>query len=221
MNRNTRERLLDHAERLFAERGIASSSVRDIVERAGANLGAITYHFGTKQALTRAVIDRRLEPLNEERSRLLEQAERARAPRPPRLEDVLHAAIFPTIELMRRHPHFMRIVGRLLCDPSDRIRRHVEAKPLFRRFLRAIASAAPHLPPMELAWRVHFVRGALLGTWTASDSLRSGRGNGASRDGDGLVARRLIEFAAAGLRAPVGPRQGADRSTHPAGRAGR
>lgn len=50
--------LLDAAEQVFAEKGFAGSSVREITARAGVNLGAINYHFGSKAALYEAVIAR-------------------------------------------------------------------------------------------------------------------------------------------------------------------
>lgn len=43
---NTHERLLDHAERLFAEKGFAVVNVREITTAANCNLAAINYHFG-------------------------------------------------------------------------------------------------------------------------------------------------------------------------------
>ncbi|MCP2165260.1 TetR/AcrR family transcriptional regulator [Goodfellowiella coeruleoviolacea] len=47
----TREELLNGAKRCLAERGYARTTVRDIVAVTGANLAAINYHFGTKDAL--------------------------------------------------------------------------------------------------------------------------------------------------------------------------
>ncbi len=55
----TRERLLDTAERLFAERGFAGTSVRDITDTAGANLGAVNYYFQSKENLYLQVFRRR------------------------------------------------------------------------------------------------------------------------------------------------------------------
>jgi len=55
----TRERLLDTAERLFAERGFAATSVRDITDAAGANLGAVNYYFRSKDNLYVEVFIRR------------------------------------------------------------------------------------------------------------------------------------------------------------------
>lgn len=56
----TRERLLDAAERLFAERGLAGTSVRQITDAAKANLAAINYHFGSKEGLYTEVFARRV-----------------------------------------------------------------------------------------------------------------------------------------------------------------
>jgi AcrR family transcriptional regulator len=63
MNSNTRERLLDAATRLFAEAGYRGAPVRDICNHAGANPGAISYHFGGKRQLYRAVLRRAAEKL--------------------------------------------------------------------------------------------------------------------------------------------------------------
>ncbi|MCK5375473.1 MAG: TetR/AcrR family transcriptional regulator [Acidobacteria bacterium] len=58
MNLRTRERLLLAASRLFAEHGYRGASVRDICNHAGANPGAVSYHFGGKRQLYRAVLRR-------------------------------------------------------------------------------------------------------------------------------------------------------------------
>ena len=56
MNLTTRERLLRAANRLFAENGYRGASVRDICNLAGANPGAVSYHFGGKKQLYRSVL---------------------------------------------------------------------------------------------------------------------------------------------------------------------
>lgn len=48
---DTRTRLLEAAGVVFAERGFKAATIREIVERAGANLAAVNYHFGDKEAL--------------------------------------------------------------------------------------------------------------------------------------------------------------------------
>ena len=57
--------LLDVAREIFAERGYDGASIRAITRRADVNLGAVTYHFGSKEALYHAVIASKLAPLRE------------------------------------------------------------------------------------------------------------------------------------------------------------
>lgn len=81
----TRSALLEAARDLFARDGYDGTSIRAITARAGANLGAVTYHFETKEKLYDAVLESFTLPL---RARL--DAELA-APRPPL--DALEAAV--------------------------------------------------------------------------------------------------------------------------------
>jgi len=60
---SARARLLEAAAALFAEKGFDAVSVREITRRARANLGAVTYHFGGKEALFAEVIANRIAPL--------------------------------------------------------------------------------------------------------------------------------------------------------------
>src|SRR5579863_875521 len=71
----TRRRLLDSAERLFATHGLDAVSVRDITEAAGANTAAIHYHFGNKQDLIAAIVERRAGAIGRRRSELLADLE--------------------------------------------------------------------------------------------------------------------------------------------------
>mgnify|MGYP005998026439 CR=1 FL=1 len=57
---STRERLLDAAEQLFAEQGVASTSLRQLTAAAGTNLAAVHYHFGSKLDLVQQVFERRV-----------------------------------------------------------------------------------------------------------------------------------------------------------------
>ncbi|MGH7668651.1 MAG: TetR/AcrR family transcriptional regulator [Gemmatimonadaceae bacterium] len=59
---STRDRVLVTARELFTARGFDAVSVREIVAAAHVNLGAITYHFGTKQALYHAALESMAEP---------------------------------------------------------------------------------------------------------------------------------------------------------------
>ncbi|GAB2952208.1 TetR/AcrR family transcriptional regulator [Nonomuraea fastidiosa] len=70
--KDTREALLDTAERLFAERGVGEVSARQISEAAGqANNFAVGYHFGSKAGLVRAIVRRYTYDMERRRLRLL------------------------------------------------------------------------------------------------------------------------------------------------------
>jgi len=62
-DRETRARLLHAASRLFAERGYARVTVRDICKKAQANVAAVNYHFGGKDGLYRAVMRHAMETM--------------------------------------------------------------------------------------------------------------------------------------------------------------
>jgi AcrR family transcriptional regulator len=61
----TRERILDKAAALFAERGYQHVTVREICDAARANVAAVNYHFGDKLALYRQVVDSAIATMKE------------------------------------------------------------------------------------------------------------------------------------------------------------
>jgi AcrR family transcriptional regulator len=64
----TQVRLLDATERLVGTRGIDAVSLRAINTEAGTNVAAVHYHFGSKEALVRAVLERRMSALAQQRA---------------------------------------------------------------------------------------------------------------------------------------------------------
>ena len=199
----TRESLMDAAENLFSERGIQAASLRAITERAGANLAAVHYHFGSKQGLVRAVFARRLAPLNEERLRRLALCEG----REGSIEEVLHAFLAPVLEMTREASHaaFGRLMGRAFMEPDDEIREiQIEQfSEVFHRFTAALARLLPELPEREVVWRFHFVAGALGHTVACGQLIeRFSEGRCPMGEAEG-AADHLVPFLAAGLRAPA------------------
>lgn len=98
MASDARATLLLAAERLFAERGVEFVSLREIAEAAGQrNNSAVQYHFGTKEGLIRALYDLRLVPLQQERTRMLEDCSE------PSLRDLADAYVLPLSNLVISH----------------------------------------------------------------------------------------------------------------------
>src|ERR1039457_3856450 len=93
--RETTERLLDTAERLFGEHGYDGVGMRLLADEANVNLGAATYHFGSKEALYIETFMRRFRPTNAERLQLLREAEAEAEGRPLAVERIVDCMIRP------------------------------------------------------------------------------------------------------------------------------
>jgi AcrR family transcriptional regulator len=203
--KTTKERLLDTAEELFAQRGIQATSLREITEKASANLAAVNYHFRSKDALVEAVFVRRLAPLNEHRLKLLDEVEAAAGPDPLSIEDVLRAFFIPEFRLWEENPVFVRLSGRLQYEPDQRLHDFYMShfQEVVRRFDAAITRALPGIPRKDLYWRMHFLIGGMLHTWMDCEDLEEFSGGLCRLDDLSGVLDRLIQFGVAGLRAPV------------------
>ena len=208
----TRLALLDAAERLFSQNGIEGTSVRDISKAAGANLGAINYHFGTKDRLALEVFARRIEPVNRERIARLDALEAGVGRRKLKLEQILDALIRPALESeeqgAKNCDDFMRLISRSFQEPNAEVKKFVEQQfaEVAHRFDSAILRAVPGLPAEDLFWRMCFLCGALhhgLQTWLRFDQMPYAMLNPAAMkpDREGLI-QRLISFMAAGMSAP-------------------
>jgi AcrR family transcriptional regulator len=202
---DTRESLLDAAERLFSEHGIQAASLRAITQEAGANLAAVHYHFGSKDGLVRAVFVRRLKPIHEERMQRLAACELTA---PDGVEQVLHAFVAPALRMAREQPEgtraFARLMGRVFSEPAEEVRSIVSEQlgVTVQPFLTALQQVLPALPQPELLWRFHFSGGAMGHTLSCSHLLEK-YSQGACRATDPDEALRyLVPFLAAGLRAP-------------------
>jgi AcrR family transcriptional regulator len=207
----TRVALLDAGERLFSQNGIEGTSVRDIVKEAGTNLGAINYHFGTKERLALEVFARRLEPVNRERIARLDALEASVEPGKLTLEQVLEALIRPVLEVdengTKNCDDFMRLISRSFQEPNPEVKRFVERQfaEVVRRFDAALLRVMPGLSPADLFWRMSFLHGALhhgLQTWLRFDQVPYAILNPTVEkpDREELI-KRLIAFAAAGIAA--------------------
>ena len=205
----TRKRVIEAAEKLFAMRGVEGVSVRDITQAAGVNLAAINYHFGTKYGLAAEVFKQTIDPLNARRLELLDEVEKKAGSKPPSLEAALEAMIRPAVERGFDHQAdnetFLRLTGRCLSEPNTEIDQIVRAHfdKLIRRFDAAFLRALPGLDPEELFWRIKFVYGALhYSLLTCGKQKHLPPKLRKTLDAEGLI-QRLVKFAAAGLRASV------------------
>jgi AcrR family transcriptional regulator len=202
---STRERLLNVAEQRFGEGGYEGTSLRAITVAAAANIAAVNYHFGSKEALLRAAVARAMAPVNTERRRRLDQLEASGQPEP---EQLIRAFIEPGLDLILRRGErgavVARFIGRIAFDPSQRIRElyAAESDPIEARYLTALQAALPHASPDAVAFG--YVN--MLGLLALHQSQALSRAPGLEDAEDsGKLAENLIAFLVAafdrGLRA--------------------
>lgn len=117
---DTREKLVLSAERLFAEKGIETVSLREINRAAGQkNVAALHYHFGTREALLEAIFERRMSGINRRRVSMLDEIEAAGEA--PATRDMVEALVLPLAELLdpsARGGHYIRFLAQAISDPG-------------------------------------------------------------------------------------------------------
>jgi AcrR family transcriptional regulator len=139
---STRERILAAALEVFAERGFDGARTRDIAERAGANLGLLTYYFGGKLDLWRAAVGSAFEELQRE---LL-------APDAGDADADLERLLRRFVHFVARRPAFMRLMNDEGKRNGPRMRWLVDhhVRPLADALRRMVEAAQGRgtLPPM-------------------------------------------------------------------------
>ena len=186
------------------QRGFEGTSMRELTARAGVNLAAVNYHFGSKHALIEAVFRRRLDPMNAERIAALEGLE------DPSPENIIRAFVGPSLRLIEDGKgggrNFIRLLGRTYTEPAKMVRQLIGQMyaPAMERYKSALERALPQMPAEELVWRMHFMFGTLAYTLAATDTVQLIAGcKPEDRHDSRLLEERLTAFLAAGLNAPL------------------
>lgn len=206
---DTRSRILDAAEVLFMAHGLEATTLRQITAAAQANLAAVNYHYGSKDALIEAVFRRRLNGLNEECLRALDKLEAEAGAEPVRPSPIVEAFFGAALRLaaddVSGGATFMRLLSRTYTEPTESIRRFLasEYTEVVRRYREALFRALPDTPRDEILWRLHFMLGAMAFAVSGTDALNLlGAGRLEASDAETLRAR-LMSFLLGGLRAPL------------------
>jgi AcrR family transcriptional regulator len=155
----TRGAILDAAERLFAEHGVAAVSGRQISEAAGqGNNTAVGYHFGTKPDLVRAIIERHMAAVEiKRRERLAAIGDSLR------LRDWVECFALPTMEHLDDlgdPTWFARFAAQVLTDPALRVlvKEQTFEVPSIRQVKAGLDRCLTELPPTVRAERDDMVR---------------------------------------------------------------
>ncbi|MEU5029115.1 TetR/AcrR family transcriptional regulator [Streptomyces milbemycinicus] len=156
----TRVALLDAAERLFAERGVHAVANRQISEAAGqGNNAAVSYHFGTKVDLVRAIARRHAERVEVGRVRMLDAIGESAD-----LRDWVACAVRPVtehLEALGAPSWYARFIAQVSADPALRavtVEEFAAGSPSMRRLQEGLEGCLPDLPAEVHAERAAMTR---------------------------------------------------------------
>lgn len=207
------------AEQLFAHRGIAAVSVRDIVAAAGQrNISAVHYYFGSKHGLVQALLRHRMQSINERRTARLDALGRSGVTQD--LRTLVEAWVCPLVESVVKGSHYARFIARALASYADDAVRTLDVpETVALRQVRAQLEAA--LSQLPVAIRRQRLRLAV-NTWTQAaatyeQDLEQGQQQVLEPT---LWAEDLVNMIVGMLSAPLPPRayRGAGRASRPRAR---
>ncbi|RYV01745.1 TetR family transcriptional regulator [Shewanella sp. OPT22] len=203
---DTKTKILNAAEKLFAERGFSETSLRLITSKAEVNLASVNYHFGSKKELIRAVLARYLDLFMPTASRAIGSLDKQNST----LDDVFSCLVQPLLDMNQLHEqgtsNFLQLLGRGYFESQGHLRWFITThyqEPLMK-FVHAVQACAPHIPAAEMFWRLHFTLGTVVFTMASSDALVEIAESDFNEKNDiEAVIRKMIPYMAAGVSVPV------------------
>ncbi len=205
MRPNLREALLRNAVTLFSRSGYNAVSLRDIAKASGANVGSLTYHFGSKAKLLREVYERHTVPMNARRRELLGEALRI-SDADQRLMAILRAYVVPAFVSSSEGDgggaEFTRMRAVLSAEGNPDAQAIIADAfdETSRAFIKALADCVPGAPLSGLVWRSQFLLGSLYYALINPDRVT--RLSGGAVDGNDREAavNQIVEASYASFR---------------------
>jgi len=202
--KQARDRLLDAAEKSFAEKGFDGTGVRELTAKAHCNIAAVNYHFGGKDNLYIEVFRRRLSALCEARIRSIEQV-MSRSDDEVTLEELLRAFAKSFVEPLvdqASGPVFMKLMIREISDPRLPKRMFLEEMilPTLRVFERAIVRICPGMDERTVVLCLVSVVGQLMHIVSVGEMFGHGGDGDLPIPSLDEIVEHVVEFSAAGIR---------------------
>jgi AcrR family transcriptional regulator len=212
MGAETRRRLVRIAERLFAEEGLDSVSIRAVNAAAGVGAASIHYHFGSKEKLIEAVVREQGEAITEEI--LAGIGELAAQEAPPNARQLVQLIAAPYVELLRSQPvrglRWLKVIAQLTLA-NDRLLEAMSAD-VDAAVLEQVKRGFPDVPEPEVSLRWAVASRTLIQMlsqvdhWMAHEGLKG-------KDAQSRYLEDLVDFVAGGLDSV---RSGSERAQRPA-----
>lgn len=200
-------RILDSAESLFIEKGFNGTSLRTITQKAGVNLAAVNYHFGSKEALIKAVFMRRFLPYYAQAIAGFNQLKQRDD---YHVEDVLNILLTPVAQIIdqqeKDHSHlFVRLVARMLVDQPDVVKQVLknDAPDFAANCVALLSAKLPDIADEILIWRIHFTLKLLFHGFSGYDIFSLYSNQPEVVTDIHTVNKHLLSYLCAALTAPT------------------
>ncbi|MGE3147617.1 MAG: TetR/AcrR family transcriptional regulator [Pseudorhodoplanes sp.] len=202
----TRRRVLLAAEKLFAKNGYNGAGMREIAREAEANVAALHYHFGSKQALLCELLQLRGAPIAKQRmERLAEMRKSGPLDLPSVLRAFLEPAFLDDPSGPLNHSPYAELRARLSFE-SEAITRQVLSE-IFdessRAYIAAIAECLPGLPEEDLYFKFHFMLSTMFYAMLNTGRVTELSGGKTDTSDPRKLLDHLIPFLVVGFRDSV------------------
>lgn len=207
----TRERILDAAERLFAENGYDGTSIRDIASAGKCQMQTVSYHFGQKDRLFDSVVRRRAAVMTDLRVRALDSLRSQAGGCPIDVRRLVRAYVEPFIASAGDGDpgwrNFAALMGRLANSSlgTEVIGRHYDATA--RSYIEELSRSLPRAPEPAIVEGFMFMVASMLSICADTGRMEQLSASSADKSTEALLDS-LVTFLAAGFHAL------ADRSAH-------
>ncbi|MWN04753.1 transcriptional regulator, TetR family [Gilliamella bombicola] len=207
MKNTTADKLLNSAERLFAQASYSEVSIRDITEDAGVKLALVHYHFGSKEELFKAVIRRRIGKLSSDRIRLLNYYKNQNGDEPMSLEKIVESFLAPylyntlyggegwryyAINVARLLSSGSALGLSILCEQFD---------PYAEFFIVELKRAYPSATKEQIHWGFDFLVGLMCNTFAEADRIKFLSHDICSIENPEIACQYLYHYSIEGLHA--------------------
>lgn len=201
-----RDRLLDVAEELFAERGFEGTSVRELAGAAGCNIASVNYYYGGKEKLYEEVWRRHMVLLRDTQMSSIDKVTTDSGGNPS-LEELLRAFacafVGPLVESGGRR--MIGLMDRELGDPhlpSGMFGEEV-MKPILNKMQQVLARACPGLDGSKVPLVVFSLVGQLIHAIRIKPILKGADEEARVIFDPARLIDHIVTFSAAGIRAYV------------------
>jgi AcrR family transcriptional regulator len=206
---NTKARLLQTTEILFAANGVSGVTMRGIAQQAKTNLASVNYHFGTKEAMVLEMIKSKIEPINAIRRKRLAQTKLRNPNKPLSTIQIFRALILPVGEQvekeLRNKTGIIEIISRSFTEPAiflEKIHKRFFGE-LSQTFMNELKFAHPSANENDLLWNYHFAVSSMLGALAQHRRIRHFSRDGCSESSIQEMIERLIIFVSQGFEGGI------------------